>query len=494
MATIDKLQRLIQTKKEIKDAINSRGGSISSLDTFASYPLQILTLSTGTSGVDFSGLGYNYAPQYIVDAIEHSKEYRRDFITKNSSSSTTTIYYDPQLMYFPKVDIDENKDIVFEQPPYFNGELLVSANFCNVLPSLTIFPDLDWKGREIKNSNTSLFSGGDSLQSVHLNNMYVKDLSNLFSNCPSLKDVDISKIVYNKSATTLSGMFNNCENLVEFKFPENFEFNNGVSLSSMFSGCTNIKEIDLSPYNLLKITSLSSTFTKCRYLEYLNLENLNTENLKDLSSFMSQCKSLKEIRGLNDLNTSNVTNISNLFYSSIIDEVDLTGWDVSNVENMSSLFREAIIRRVNLTGWHPLKVNNMSQFFYANYNGAVLEQIEGLGNWDISKVTDISYAFYYQDKLSELDFTNWDFSSVTKASQFLYQCKNLTNVYGPIRGIKFDLNLAYSDKLTTESAMVFINGLEEVDSPKTISFHSKVKNQLTEDQIAIATAKGWTVA
>lgn len=53
-------------------------------------------------------------------------------------------------------------------------------------------------------------------------------------------------------------------------------------------------------------------------------------------------------------------------------------------------------------------------------------------------------------------------------------------------------NLSYSP-LTADSAMVFINGLEEVTETKTLSLKDTTYDSLTEEQIAIATSKGWTV-
>lgn len=42
--------------------------------------------------------------------------------------------------------------------------------------------------------------------------------------------------------------------------------------------------------------------------------------------------------------------------------------------------------------------------------------------------------------------------------------------------------------------MVLINGLANVTTAKTITFKTSTYNTLTEEQKAVATSKGWTIA
>ena len=47
--------------------------------------------------------------------------------------------------------------------------------------------------------------------------------------------------------------------------------------------------------------------------------------------------------------------------------------------------------------------------------------------------------------------------------------------------------------LTAASAMVFINGLATVTTTRTLKLSATTYDSLTNEQIAIATSKGWTV-
>lgn len=82
----------------------------------------------------------------------------------------------------------------------------------------------------------------------------------------------------------------------------------------------------------------------------------------------------------------------------------------------------------------------------------------------------------------------------------LYRCYNLTNLGGFLNLGKattkqMTLSLSSSSKLTTESVLNIFNNLYSVDASLgcKIELNSTVYGNLTEDQIAIATNKGWTV-
>ena len=116
-----------------------------------------------------------------------------------------------------------------------------------------------------------------------------------------------------------------------------------------------------------------------------------------------------------------------------------------------------------------------------------------VSGWDTSKVTDMNSMFSCCSALTALDVSGFDTSKVTNMYSMFYNCYALTTVTGTITGIKESLDLRYSP-LTNASAMVFINGLAEVTTAQTITFKATTYATLTEEQIAVATSKGWTVA
>lgn len=114
-----------------------------------------------------------------------------------------------------------------------------------------------------------------------------------------------------------------------------------------------------------------------------------------------------------------------------------------------------------------------------------------LSNFNTSNVTEMGSMFYYDIELIDL-YLNFDVSSVYKIDDIFYNANKLTNVVGKFEGTKYDLDLSYSP-LTAASAMVFINGLATLTTTSTLKLSATTYDSLTAEQIAIATAKGWTV-
>lgn len=142
-------------------------------------------------------------------------------------------------------------------------------------------------------------------------------------------------------------------------------------------------------------------------------------------------------------------------------------------------------------------INNMTQMFFNVYN---VKEID-LSNIKINESLIISSMFMnnYINNLVTIKLSNWDFTNVIDKSMEIvgiFNNKNfeyLENIIGPIYNYNWNVNMISSRRLTTDSAMVLINGLADIDGTRTIQFNISTFNTLTEEQIAIATAKGWSV-
>lgn len=164
--------------------------------------------------------------------------------------------------------------------------------------------------------------------------------------------------------------------------------------------------------------------------------------------------------------------------------------DTSNVHDMGSIFDGCrYLTSVDLSGFDT---SNVTTMIYMFYNCIALTSLD-LSSFDTSNVTDMKEMFYGCGSLTSLTFGVFDVSNVTERSNMFRYCDALTDVTGTISGIHSFLDLQYSP-LTNASAMVFINGLDEVDETKIIKFKSTTYDTLTEEQIALATSKGWSVA
>ena len=164
------------------------------------------------------------------------------------------------------------------------------------------------------------------------------------------------------------------------------------------------------------------------------------ENIKELL--------YKKENDLNCIDTSAITDMSFLFLNInvIIDNIDVSNWNVSNVTNMEGLFNNCKKFNCDLSKWYVSNVKDMSYMFYncgnfdcdlANWNVSNVTNMytmfegcskfkgKGLENWDVSKVESISYMFF--DCINfDCDLSNWNVNNVKNMKRMFYNC-NLKN-------------------------------------------------------------------
>ena len=201
---------------------------------------------------------------------------------------------------------------------------------------------------------------------------------------------------------------------------------------NMTKGCINMSYLC---YDQKKITNVD------------NIANWNTSSVLDMSNMFYGCSNLTSIPLFD---TSNVNNMSSMF-SNCSALISMSLFDTSNVTNMSNMFNGCS----NLTSIPLLNCskinsgNNMNIFSSTN----------------MSKLTDLG-GFKDLGKVS----------SFNKPSYFLKSCPNLTK----------------------ESVLNVINNLYDRASAGysvvTLPFNSASLALLSDEEKAIATNKGWTLA
>ena len=81
----------------------------------------------------------------------------------------------------------------------------------------------------------------------------------------------------------------------------------------------------------------------------------------------------------------------------------------------------------------------------------------------------------------------------TNITNCFYNCTSLTTITGN-PNFKVSLSMSSCRKLTHDSIMVIINGLQIVTTTQTLTLGSTNLAKLTEAEKQIATDKGWTLA
>ena len=105
---------------------------------------------------------------------------------------------------------------------------------------------------------------------------------------------------------------------------------------------------------------------------------------------------------------------------------------------------------LDLSNWDTSKVTNMSYIFYYCKNLISLD----VSSFNTSKVTDMSCMFGFCDKLTTLDLSNFDTSQVTNMGRMFYFCNKLTTL---------DLS-----SFNTEKVAIYTNMLSSVPTTCTI--------------------------
>ena len=127
----------------------------------------------------------------------------------------------------------------------------------------------------------------------NLNTSEVKDMSGMFSDCPSLTSLDLSHF-NTQNVTKMRAMFWNCSGLTSLDL-SHFNTQNVTDMGSMFSGCKGLTSLDLSHFNTQKVTDMGGMFSGCSGLTSLDLSHFKTQKVTDMSWMFSGCSALTTI-------------------------------------------------------------------------------------------------------------------------------------------------------------------------------------------------------
>ena len=163
--------------------------------------------------------------------------------------------------------------------------------------------------------------------------------------------------------------------------------------------------------------------------------------------------------------------------------------NASNIGSMSDVFRGCYnLTELNLNNLNTTSVNNMSNMFFTCQNISELN----LSSFDTSNVTTMERMFYGCKKLISINGI-LNLISVNNLTSMFFDCPVLQSVN--IKNLnKTGLDLSKSVNLLKDSLMYLINNLVSTTTAKTVTLGATNLAKLTEEEIAIATEKGWTLA
>ena len=213
-------------------------------------------------------------------------------------------------------------------------------------------------------------------------------------------------------------------------------------------------------------------------LLYINITPYASQINKyySVDRLFAYCSNLEKIDGLKTLTLEKSLTVYELFAGcSKLTSLDVSNFDTSSVTNMNSMF----------------------------YNCSSLTSLD-VSNFDTSKVTSMNEMFRSCKGLTSLDVSNFDTSNVTNmglydfygifASDNRLATVTFGNNWGSNEGLS-KIKLGDGNGLNKASVLDLFNKLATRTNSPTLSLNNnEVKSQLTEEEIAIATNKGWVVS
>jgi surface protein len=155
------------------------------------------------------------------------------------------------------------------------------------------------------------------------------------------------------------------------------------------------------------------------------------------------------------------------------------------LETMSGMFNSCkSLAEININHFVTDKVTNMASLF----TGCSCDIIFTNKNTEKVKSVFAMFNVYYGEKI---DLSGMTLRNSTNNDSFITVAHNLIEFNAP-SDISEDI-IINADGLTVESLMSIINNLAYVVKPKVLEIGANNIAKLTDEQIAIAINKNWTV-
>ena len=297
------------------------------------------------------------------------------------------------------------------------------------------------------------------------------DISSLLCNNPALTSVDIRGLKFSTPLKSASSLFYGCTNLSTIVGIESLDVSSVTNFSGMFRNCTSISDFSfIKKWNMSKAEDLSGMFANT------NIVSLNLPEFPNATNFGSMFENCTKLENLP------VTTFGNTNKPTVQISYSQTYYNCRAIKNISS------------TKFKVVSKCNLYRIF------ALCNQItEAHFEWETNEQCNVT-SMFVDSKANIVTLDRFNLTS----------CINLFDGYffggvGGPRGeslVNFDcygvqsysLNISSYKSLSKQSLLKIINCLCDNGSGLTLHLGGTNMAKLTDEEIAIATAKGWTVA
>lgn len=307
--------------------------------------------------------------------------------------------------------------------------------------------------------------------------------------------VDINEYMSNTITNGTNNVGGWVNTILKLRSPLTIE---GSNASYMFNNyqLNEIPQLDTS-----NVTNMSYMFYNC--VNLVTIPSLKTNKVTKMDRMFLYCKSLVSIKP--QFNTSNVTNMYQMFSNcQKLVTLDLSNFDFSSTTNLQEMFYLSTrIENLILPNLYTNAPERTARGMFSR-----LEKIKELDLTTLNKIYSTMYMFDNCKALETLSAI--DCSKNKECTGAFNNCTSLKNFGGMINlgqaypttasanNSDYKLALQYSTLLTHESLLNVINNLYDIATkgvkPQQLILGPNNLAKLTEEEIKIATDKGWNVS
>lgn len=290
-------------------------------------------------------------------------------------------------------------------------------------------------------------------------------LSRMCQNCSHLTDFDGRGFQYGK-VTDVSYMFDGCGRLTDFSTAAFWTFPEVTNADYMFQNSGIAHTEDLGNWVFPKATDAGYFFANCKNLSAVNLNSNAFPKVTHANHFVMGCPKLSQ-----EVNVYfPKAQILNGFY---------------NASGILGIYSCSFPEGLEMDSFCAY-CSSLSRFGVNAYGNR--------GSVYTPKATTFNGFFQGCSQLKTVNPSSWVWTSVTSARDMFKGCSALENVLG-ITDIGCDLSFADSPLLSATSVGNILTALRTLSGGTTctLTLHPDVFALLTEEQIAGASAKGWSV-
>ena len=298
-----------------------------------------------------------------------------------------------------------------------------------------------------------------------------------------------------ENITSLEQMFDSNTNIESINFDFNCRTNTVCSVSYMFSNCRKLKAINGKIKNL-KVSTMNNMFNNCQNLRYLpefidiDFTNIINTSYENCTNAFYDCRSLRSISE-NFLKQIYQPKCTGYYYAFLLNTF-YECYSLDEVKGLNPQTGKMTSNMFNRTFEYCTRVKNVT---FALNNGVPYNV-----TWKSQVINLAGYVGYSSSNSTILNYNNGITADKEVKDDASYQLLKNDPDW-------FATNVNYS-RYNHDSAVATINSLPDTSAylataggTNTIEFKGEAGastdggaiNTLTEEEIAVATAKGWTV-